>query len=109
MGFRLTRNPFSTMIISQTDPVYMLRYDIFYMVIKMQCAIVLAAGKGSRMKSSLPKVFQSIAGLPVLGHIIQTLQQCSFKQKIVALSKGTTLDVLPENLRNVDIVYQNIL
>ena len=74
----------------------------------MRGVIVLAAGKGSRMKSSTPKVFQSIAGLPILGHIIQTLQQCEFKQTIVMLSQGATLDALPEKLRNVDIAYQTV-
>ncbi len=33
-------------------------------------AIVLAAGEGTRMKSSLPKVLHEIAGLPLLGHVL---------------------------------------
>jgi bifunctional UDP-N-acetylglucosamine pyrophosphorylase / glucosamine-1-phosphate N-acetyltransferase len=32
--------------------------------------IVLAAGEGKRMKSALPKVLQTIAGVPMLGHVI---------------------------------------
>lgn len=32
-------------------------------------AIILAAGKGTRMKSSLPKVLHEIAGLPMVGHV----------------------------------------
>ncbi len=32
--------------------------------------IVLAAGKGTRMRSSLPKVMHPIAGKPMLGHVI---------------------------------------
>ena len=34
-------------------------------------AIVLAAGEGTRMRSSLPKVMHRIAGLPMLGHVIR--------------------------------------
>lgn len=34
--------------------------------------VVLAAGEGKRMKSSLPKVLQKIAGMPMLGHVIAT-------------------------------------
>lgn len=32
--------------------------------------IILAAGEGKRMKSSLPKVLQPVAGVPMLGHVI---------------------------------------
>ncbi|KRG78308.1 bifunctional N-acetylglucosamine-1-phosphate uridyltransferase/glucosamine-1-phosphate acetyltransferase [Stenotrophomonas ginsengisoli] len=32
--------------------------------------IILAAGEGKRMKSSLPKVLQPVAGVPMLGHAI---------------------------------------
>ena len=33
-------------------------------------SIVLAAGKGSRMKSSLPKVLHKVAGLPLVLHAV---------------------------------------
>ena len=33
-------------------------------------AIILAAGKGTRMKSALPKVLHEIAGRPMLGHVM---------------------------------------
>ncbi len=34
--------------------------------------IVLAAGKGTRMKSELPKVLQPLAGRPLLSHVLQS-------------------------------------
>src|SRR5690606_14626065 len=34
--------------------------------------VILAAGEGKRMKSSLPKVLQQIAGRPMLAHVIDT-------------------------------------
>lgn len=37
--------------------------------------LILAAGAGTRMKSSLPKVLQRIAGKPMLGHVIETARQ----------------------------------
>src|SRR5215470_1011266 len=34
--------------------------------------VILAAGEGKRMKSSLPKVLQPLAGRPLLRHVIDT-------------------------------------
>ena len=36
-------------------------------------AIILAAGKGTRMKSDLPKVFHEILGEPMLSYVIKTV------------------------------------
>jgi len=33
--------------------------------------LILAAGKGTRMKSSLPKVLHEVAGMPLLGHVVE--------------------------------------
>jgi len=37
--------------------------------------VILAAGKGSRMYSSLPKVLHPLAGRPLLQHVLDTAQQ----------------------------------
>lgn len=37
--------------------------------------VILAAGKGTRMKSSLPKVLHPVAGTPLLQHVINTAAQ----------------------------------
>jgi bifunctional UDP-N-acetylglucosamine pyrophosphorylase / glucosamine-1-phosphate N-acetyltransferase len=42
----------------------------------MTCSVViLAAGKGTRMKSTLPKVLHPIGGKPMVQHIIDTVRQ----------------------------------
>ena len=37
--------------------------------------VVLAAGKGTRMKSSLPKVLHPVGGKPMVQHIIDTVNK----------------------------------
>src|SRR3569833_4764667 len=39
--------------------------------------VILAAGQGKRMKSSLPKVVQPLAGRPLLKHVIDTARALS--------------------------------
>lgn len=36
--------------------------------------VILAAGEGTRMKSSLPKVMHPVAGLPMLGHVLRAAE-----------------------------------
>jgi bifunctional UDP-N-acetylglucosamine pyrophosphorylase/glucosamine-1-phosphate N-acetyltransferase len=35
--------------------------------------VVLAAGKGTRMRSNLPKVLHQVAGLPLLAHVLNAI------------------------------------
>ncbi len=37
--------------------------------------VILAAGKGTRMRSSLPKVLHPVAGKPMVSHVIETSKQ----------------------------------
>jgi len=48
--------------------------------------VVLAAGKGTRMKSSLPKVLHTIAGRPMLGHVLATAQALSAERTVVVVA-----------------------
>ncbi len=47
--------------------------------------IILAAGKGTRMRSTLPKVLHPLAGRPILAHVIATAQALSPRQIYVVI------------------------
>ncbi|WP_180174366.1 bifunctional UDP-N-acetylglucosamine diphosphorylase/glucosamine-1-phosphate N-acetyltransferase GlmU [Acinetobacter sp. YH01022] len=53
--------------------------------------IILAAGKGTRMRSSLPKVLQPLAGRPLLGHVIETARKLNAKNIITIFGHGGDL------------------
>ena len=53
--------------------------------------IILAAGKGTRMRSSLPKVLQPLAGRPLLGHVIETAKKLNAKNIITIFGHGGDL------------------
>jgi bifunctional UDP-N-acetylglucosamine pyrophosphorylase/glucosamine-1-phosphate N-acetyltransferase len=51
-------------------------------------AILLAAGQGARMKSSLPKVLHPVAGKPMLWHAMRAIQQASTEKPVVVVGHG---------------------
>ncbi len=52
----------------------------------MTRAIVLAAGKGTRMKSTRPKVLHEICGRPMLWHVLEALRAAGIDEIIVVTS-----------------------
>lgn len=50
--------------------------------------IILAAGKGTRMRSNLPKVLQPLAGRPLLRHVIETAKKLNAKNIITIYGHG---------------------
>jgi bifunctional UDP-N-acetylglucosamine pyrophosphorylase / glucosamine-1-phosphate N-acetyltransferase len=55
---------------------------------KELAVVILAAGKGTRMKSQTPKVLHKIAGRPMIKHIIRAAEELNPKKIIVVLSPG---------------------
>ena len=51
-------------------------------------AIILAAGKGTRMKSDLHKVLHPIAGRPMLMHLLDSVDALSPARKVVVVGSG---------------------
>lgn len=50
--------------------------------------VILAAGLGKRMRSSLPKVLHPLAGRPLLGHVIDTARALSPGRLVVVIGHG---------------------
>ncbi len=50
--------------------------------------VIMAAGKGTRMKSSLPKVLHKLAGRPMLAHVIGTTATLQAQQQVVITGHG---------------------
>ncbi|MEL6551691.1 MAG: bifunctional UDP-N-acetylglucosamine diphosphorylase/glucosamine-1-phosphate N-acetyltransferase GlmU [Pseudomonadota bacterium] len=50
--------------------------------------IVLAAGRGTRMQSDLPKVLHEIAGAPLLVHALDSARELEAERKIVVTGSG---------------------
>ncbi len=51
-------------------------------------AIVLAAGKGARMKSDTPKVLHKVAGRPMIGHVLAALEPLRPDPPVVVVAPG---------------------
>jgi len=47
--------------------------------------VILAAGKGTRMKSALPKVLHRVAGLPMIDHVLTTAAVINPQSKTVVI------------------------
>jgi bifunctional UDP-N-acetylglucosamine pyrophosphorylase/glucosamine-1-phosphate N-acetyltransferase len=69
--------------------------------------VILAAGKGSRMKSAIPKIMHKLAGVTLLGHVIDTAQSLSPQNMTVVCGNGAdqVLPFLDEN--NISSVMQH--
>lgn len=51
-------------------------------------AVVLAAGLGTRMKSDLPKVMHPVCGKPMLGHVLDLLDDLGINRRVVVSGPG---------------------
>jgi len=50
--------------------------------------VVMAAGKGTRMKSRLPKVLHRLAGVPLVQHVLNTAAQLNARSAVVITGHG---------------------
>ncbi len=67
-------------------------------------AVILAAGKGTRMKSDRPKVLLPIAGRPVIGHVLDTVATLDPARTVVVVAPG--MDAVARAVAPVPIAIQ---
>ena len=53
--------------------------------------VIMAAGKGTRMKSARPKVLHKLAGRPMLSHVIATTSTLAAAQQVVITGHGAEM------------------
>lgn len=71
--------------------------------------IILAAGKGTRMKSKVPKVLHELCGTPLLGHAIRAARQINPQTLSVVLrhEKEMIADYLEQQYPEIKITEQD--
>ncbi len=52
-------------------------------------AVILAAGRGTRMRSSLPKVLHPVAGVPMIRHLANAAREAGFGRIVLVLGPGS--------------------
>ena len=65
--------------------------------------VILAAGKGTRMRSSLPKVLHPVAGRPMVSHVIATAQQLG--AEAIHLVYGHGGELLQQRLTDAQVTW----
>jgi len=55
------------------------------------CAVILAAGKGTRMKSDLPKVLCPVVGRPMIHFVLDALEKAGIHRHIVVVGHESEL------------------
>ncbi len=58
---------------------------------KNLCAVVLAAGRGTRMGGDLPKVLYDLAGKPIILWTLETLKDCGFGEILIVVGYKSEL------------------
>src|SRR5699024_12307800 len=74
-------------------------FKIRSVYMEKRLAVVLAAGKGTRMKSELYKVLHTINGISMVEHVLRAVQQSNVERIVTIVGHGaeTVRDVLADH------------
>ena len=75
--------------------------------LKDSIAIILAAGRGTRMKSDIPKVMHEIMGKPMIERVVEIVKNAGISNIIVVAGFG--YDMVKSALSGVKVVLQKKL
>ena len=76
---------------------------------KNLCVLILAAGKGTRMKSATPKVLHNILDRPVIDYVVSCVVDAGVSPEDVAVLVGAGGELVEEHLREKFPTELNIL
>ena len=65
--------------------------------------VILAAGKGKRMKSDLPKVLHKLCGKPIIDYVISTAREINPQRIILVI--GHKYQMIEDHLGNSDLEF----
>ena len=72
---------------------------------KKNIAIILAAGKGSRMNSSIPKPLHKIAGKTIIEHILYNIKDAGYDDSVIVLNKENESFFSYLRTNNTDLTF----
>lgn len=67
-------------------------------------AIILAAGEGTRMRSSLPKVLHPVGHLPLIAHVMNAAREAGLDRPRLVLGAGS--DQVADSLKNLGYAFE---
>ena len=75
----------------------------------MTSCLILAAGEGTRMNASYPKVLLEVLGVPMLSWVLESVSECKIKNKcvVVGFHNKEVVNFLKNNNYDCDISYQS--
>lgn len=72
-----------------------------------KCVLILAGGKGKRMKSDLPKVLHKVCGKEMLNHVIDVMRKSDFESINIIIGKGADQVKIATRDKNVTYSFQS--
>ena len=74
----------------------------------MNCSIILAAGLGTRMKSSLPKILHNVLGKPMIQYVIEAHKSAGIDKVFIVLSENKLLEEFIANkYPDITVLFQD--